>query len=194
MTFLEELALENERLKFENYNDLIENIDNYEYSFKIKRWAEKFNFSESEVKNEILRNKMFAMNFIKDPKKQNISEKVAQRLLGIKTLPQSGSKAIRFLEDGSLTNQKSYKATKSVDFIINGVYYTQKFTCGEGGAQDNQFQDVLYFLMCGSLKYKVGAILDGDYYEAKRETLKNYYLDNKNVKITSVDELRGEIK
>ena len=71
---------------------------------------------------------------------------------------------------------------------------TQKYTEGEGGAQDNQRNDVIDFLKRGSIKHKVMAVVDGDYWDSKyKAILIEEFKDNPNVKITSVTELTENI-
>ena len=81
------------------------------------------------------------------------------------------------------------KITKSADFILKGYYATQKYTDGEGGAQDNQRNDVIDFLKRGSIKHKVAAIVDGPYWDKYRPILREEFASNPNVWITSVTEL-----
>jgi len=108
--------------------------------------------------------------FCKDPSKQNISEKI----LGIQRLPVSGVNSIRFTPDGKLTGVKSIgvSKSKSADFLFNGIYFTQKYTAESGGAQDNQYNDVVDFLVKDSINYKVGAIVDGEYWDKKKRCSK----------------------
>lgn len=66
---------------------------------------------------------------------------------------------------------------------------TQKYTMEAGGAQDNQRNDVIDFLRRGSIAHKVGAILDGDYWDKERNTLRALFQNNPNVWITSMSKL-----
>ena len=103
-----------------------------------------------------------------------------------------------FNEEGEIVNQKTVSSSKSADFLIEGIYFTQKYT-GEntGGAQDNQFNDVVDFLTKGSIYYKVGAIVDGAYWEdmGNKEKLIENFQKNPNVIILSADDIKeGKIK
>ena len=102
-----------------------------------------------------------------------------------------GKNCVRFDREGNICSEKTIAATKSVDFIIENTFITQKYTRNQGGAQDNQFQDVINFLNAGSIKNKVGALLDGEYWEEKRSILKAYYKTNENVIILCMDDLLG---
>ena len=73
----------------------------------------------------------------------------------------------------------------------NGCYATQKYTDGNGGAQDNQRNDVIDFLKRGSIKHKVAAIVDGTYWDKYRPQLVQEFANNPNVIITSVSEITG---
>lgn len=145
-------------------------------------------FTFEEIKTKILEDNLVASKFCKDPGKQNISENLAAKVLGIKKLPSQGKNCIRFNDNGDIVSLSSGN-TKSADFYYNGYYATQKYTDGEGGAQDNQRNDVLDFLKRGSIKHKVMAIVDGAYWDKHRENLEKAFLNNPNVIITSVSEL-----
>lgn len=168
---------------------LDEKLDNF-----ILRWGDCFeNFSKENIKQEICNQNPYVIClFAKDPLKQNIPEKAIEEYFGIKKLPASGKNSICFDENGNITNKiKSKFVSKSADFFINGYYITQKYT-GEnkGGAQDNQFNDVITFLQYGSKHHKVGALVDGWYWiqGGKKQELKDMFYDNTNVIVFSADE------
>ena len=70
------------------------------------------------------------------------------------------------------------------------TYITQKYTRGNGGAQDNQYRDVIQFLTYGSKQHKVAAYVDGSYYtDEKRSELKRIFADNPNVQICPLGDL-----
>lgn len=79
------------------------------------------------------------------------------------------------------------------DFIYKEYYATQKYTTGAGGAQDNQRNDVIDFLKRGSVKHKVAAIVDGDYWDKYRDIIKAEFINNPNVLITSITEITERI-
>ena len=75
------------------------------------------------------------------------------------------------------------------DFLIGNTYITQKYTRSAGGAQDNQYADVVDFLSKGSKKHNVAAIVDGPYWDnSKRQELKIFFSDN-NVQVLSMDDI-----
>lgn len=144
-----------------------------------------------EVKEQILTNDLVAAKFAKDPGRQNIGEVAVNNLLGADK--KLGINQVRFDATGAMVSgPASTGCSKSADYFLDdGIYYTQKFTTGFGGAQDMAYHDVIEFLEKGSLLYKVGAILDGTYWDSgKRESLKRYFADNPNVVIVSMDDIK----
>lgn len=179
---------EKELLK-QNFSHLRNNLNSIEYLYKINNYCNKYGFDVEILKERIMNDDIIASFFIKDPFKQNFIEELITILLKVKKMPQSGKNCIRFNNNGDICSIKTTAATKAVDFILDGRYITQKYTRGTGGSQDNQFQDVVNFLNIGSRKNKVGALLDGSYWDEKRTILKEYYNDNSNVKILSMDDI-----
>lgn len=152
---------------------------------KITNYSKRTGIAEEIIVDDIKKNELTASFFCKNPTRQNSAEKIATYILGTKTLPSHGKNSVRFDANGNRCS-RAIGTTKSADFFINGYYYTQKFTTGEGGAQDNQKADVVDFLTKGSVYNKVGALLDGDYWERHIGELKEAFANNPNVKITSI--------
>ena len=178
------------KARLENIEDLRRNIDAFWVKEKIKNHVEAYNgiITETEVRQAILNNIIVASKFCKDPGKQNISEKLAIEILNVKKLPSQGKYCIRFNDDGDIISTSTGN-TKSADFIYDGYYTTQKYTNGCGGAQDNQRNDVIDFLKRGSIKNKVAAIVDGDYWDKYRPILQEEFKNNPNILITSITEI-----
>lgn len=190
MNFTAYVEQKKKEARLTNIEELRRDIDEAWVQEKIQNHVNAFNgiMSVEEVKEAILTNIIVASKFCKDPGKQNISEKLAAEVLGLKKLPSQQKNCIRFNDDGDIV-WESRGNTKSADFILNGYYATQKYTDAEGGAQDNQRNDVIDFLKRGSIKYKVAAIVDGSYWDKYRDDLKVLFANNANVLITSVTEL-----
>ena len=170
-----------------NSRDVVNKIENH-----MLRFEGVFN-SVDDIKNQILTNDLVASLFCKDPSKQNITEKLVAELLNIDKMPVSGKNCVRFNSDGDIVHANNAGVSKSADFYFNDYYITQKYTREEGGAQDNQRNDVIDFLEKGSKKYKVGALVDGEYWNKHRDELKDKFKDNNNIIILSMDEiLNGE--
>lgn len=144
-----------------------------------------------ELKEQILTNDIVAAKFAKDPGRQNIGEIAVNNLLGADK--KLGVNQVRFDANGEMVSGPACAGcSKSADYFLEDeVYYTQKFTTGFGGAQDLAYHDVVEYLEKGSILYKVGAILDGTYWNSgKRDSLKRYFADNPNVIIVSMDDIK----
>ena len=190
MNFIKYVEEEKRKIRLKNIEELRKDIDKGWVQEKIRNHVKSFDgiITEQEVKNEILTSLVVASKFCKDPGKQNISEKLAAQVLNLEKLPAMGKNCIRFNDAGEIVSE-SMGNTKSADFIYNGYYATQKYTMEKGGAQDNQRNDVIDFLKRGSQKYKVAAIVDGEYWNEWRENLKKEFENNQNVLITSITEI-----
>lgn len=112
--------------------------------------------------------------------------------MGYTKLPQNGKNAIRFDDEGNITNICNGN-TKAADFKHEDYYITQKYTADLGGAQTSQKNEVIDFLKRGSLQNKVMAIVDGKFWEeGEKESLKELFRNNSNVTITSISELTSK--
>lgn len=190
MNFTEYVEQEKIKARLSNIEEVRKDIDKSWVKEKIANHITAFNgiMTETEVREAILNNIVVASKFCKDPGRQNISEKLAAKVLNLDKLPANGKNAIRFNDNGDIVSTSAGN-TKSADFIYQDYYATQKYTDGTGGAQDNQRNDVIDFLKRGSIKHKVAAIVDGNYWDKWREELIEQFKDNPNVLITSVTEL-----
>lgn len=192
----EDIVIKREKeLREKNLCELRNNLDSSDNMLKIQNYAEKYGFSVDEIRDRIKTDDLVASFFSKDPSKQNFTEHLVAELLNISVMPQQGKGCIRFDENGDKCSAKKTGTSKSVDFLINNTYITQKYTRSAGGAQDNQYADVVDFLVKGSKKNKVAAIVDGSYWDSgKREELKKYFRSSSNVQIASMDDiLKGGI-
>ena len=182
------------KIRLANIDEVRKDIDKPWVQEKIKNHIEAFDgiMTEAEVRDAILTNIIVASKFCKDPGKQNISEKLAIEVLGVKKLPSQGKNCIRFNDNGDIVSTSSGN-TKSADFMYGEYYATQKYTDGEGGAQDNQRNDVIDFLKRGSIKHKVAAIVDGVYWDKYSDVIRAEFANNPNVLITSVTEITEKI-
>lgn len=182
------------KARLANIDEVRKDIDKPWVQEKIKNHVEAFDgvMTEAEVRDAILTNIIVASKFCKDPGKQNISEKLAIEVLGVKKLPSQGKNCIRFNDNGDIVSTSAGN-TKSADFMYGEYYATQKYTDGEGGAQDNQRNDVIDFLKRGSIKHKVAAVVDGVYWDKYRDVIRAEFSNNPNVLITSVTEITEKI-
>ena len=195
MNFIELVEQRKIEARKQNILEVRRDIDKSWVKDKINNHIQRFDgmFSAEEIRNQILENDLVASMFAKDPSKQNITEKLVSEILKIDKLPASGKSCVRFSESGELVSKSGASHSKSADFIIKGHYATQKFTTETGGAQDNQFYDVVDFLKKGSIHHKVAALVDGLYWEnGQKDKLIKEFEGNSNVLITSVQELLDE--
>ena len=188
--YVEKLKLEARK---QNICNIRKEIDSSWVKTKINTFITSWDgmWTAEEVKEQILTNDIVAAKFAKDPGRQNIGEVAVNNLLG--SDKKLGVNQVRFDAMGEMVSGPAKPGcTKSADYFLeDGVYYTQKFTTGSGGAQDLAYHDVVEFLEKGSILYRVGAILDGSYWSnGKRESLKRYFSDNPNVIIVSMDDIK----
>ena len=158
-------------------------VDDSDLWTKIENHVSKFDvwFTFDDVVLGINRDPIVASFFIKDPIKQNIYE--LSQLAYLKThgfpevvrLNNGGKKSISIV-DGEITPGPHKKdQMKSFDLKAGMTYFVCKYTKGSGGAQDNQYADVLKALACvreylakhPSSPHSFIFILDGSYYDDK---------------------------
>ena len=156
---------------------------------KLKTFKWRFGYKEDLVKRKISRDKMFAAHFAQDPKRQGFHEKAAADWLksipgidSFEVLPKGGVQALHITNDGEIRNQPG-NLGKSLDFHWRtrgvDVYVMHKYTKSSGGAQDNQFNEVLNLMkrFQGSNMQGVAliVIVDGNYYgKSKVDELNRY--------------------
>lgn len=193
MDFSKYVEQEKIKARLANIEEVRKNINEPWVQEKIDKYLISFDgfITKEEVEQSILVDRVAASHFIKDPGKQNISEKLAIQILGVEKLPSAGKKSIRFNDEGDIVST-AVGNTKSADFLYKSYYATQKYTVNFGGAQDNQRNDVIDFLKRGSIKHRVAAIVDGEYWDKWRDELILQFKNNPNVLITSVTEITNK--
>ena len=67
---------------------------------------------------------MFAASFVKDPMKQNYTEKIAEQLLQVKHLPNI---SMSFTKEGELCPHPAAENSKTVDFIKDFSSFRVKY-------------------------------------------------------------------
>lgn len=168
-----------------------EQIDNEDFVLKITNHAIKYDREYSEVKSKILTDDMYAEIFAKDPAKQ--INKVSE----FRNLPNS---AKVFVVGGKITSER-LNDVKSIDFVFKigdkNIYASHKYIkATNGGAQDNQYNDIRNFLRnCDKISsgndYYL-AICDGPYFDTKIKVL-NEDFGSSNVKALTIDYLEDFI-
>ena len=197
----------NEKIKtllLTSVEEVRDGIDARWMIYKITQYCERWNENFDEIKSKILQDVQFARFFIKDPKRRNVYElfaidyMVTELKKDVIKLSAAGSEA-RCLEEGQVVfGSSTSKTTKSIDFMEkrdgNIYYYTHKYIDADGGAQDNQFRDMVHFAN-EAKKYveqhqdNVHFILlaDGPYFE--RKDRKNKIYTGHRVTMMNINEL-----
>lgn len=149
-------------------------------ALKLRNYSEKFSIPIKFLVHKVLQDNLYANAFIKDPAKQSLHQRVAAEYImsincveDFQQLPAGGANARYICNDGVVRVGKNVGNAKSIDFywVFDGVVYyaAHKHTSDEGGAQDNQFNDLLLFLKNADksrlAKTVFLAIGDGDYYQ-----------------------------
>jgi len=177
MNVVEQLKQEARKL---NLKTIRSEIDEAWVAKKINNHLERhpyLNITFDEIKTSILSNDLIASFFIKDPSKQNFSEKMFATLIsnieGVEDFEDLSSSTDLYLKNGKLVRLANRPINlKTVDYLFeykgNRYICTQKYTNEKGGAQDNQYHDVATFLQNSiGLSKEDGiaiALVDGDYY------------------------------
>lgn len=172
--------------------DILRKEINYRWvSDKILNHLERnpyLEYSVEDIKEMILENDLVASKFIKEPGRQNMSENVIgdfiKNISCVENFINHPSNVNLFVVNGEITSER-VDGIKSIDYTWTTnnkkIYATQKYTNEAGGAQDNQFNDVINFMSnAGNNKeYLFFAIVDGAYYtDEKIRILKKYQTDN----------------
>ena len=198
------------RIIRENMDLVVKQYKNYDFQKKIIKYANKFGIPKEKIEEQIKNKDLTTLSiFAKDPSKQNFYEKTAaeyiKQIKGVKdfiNLSNSGENAL-FIDKDNVRKRSDFVGelpSKSVDFqwifIINNTkYYAfHKYIGEKGGAQDNQFNDILKSIVAArsnitSAKHKVLFICDGRYFiKSKIKVLANAII-NENHKVLTIDEL-----
>lgn len=151
---------------------------------KVTRWAVARGWDVAEVLDKVATDDVFASVFAKNPTRQTIHQRIAasyiEKLDGIddfKVLPAGGRDAL-YCVDGQVIPLDNPQGIKSIDFTWKytdeqgrtySVFASHKHTVDEGGVQDNQFNDVMGFLVEATKNTSDDvlfvAICDGAYYD-----------------------------
>lgn len=157
-----------------------------------EKYAEEHDVSLSYIRYKKRTNTDFLLLFAKNPTRETIHQAYAIETIK-KNLPYfssfcalpAGGKNAKYIIGGEIVGQEERKkaesAVKSIDaegtISLPGseihVYFSLKYTKDAGGAQDNQYADLISFLKEGAKSKEKDvyfvALADGEYYQ-KRET------------------------
>lgn len=150
---------------------------------RIATFISRFGFPESDVRDKIRSDDMFASHFAIEPRRQSFHEDIAAEWLdeldeirNFQNLPSRGKKAYYITSDGEIRQGMKPAPSKSLDFTwITGntrFYAAHKYTKESGGNQDSQFNEMRSLLehyMKGMATNTVLiVIVDGAYYTPQR--------------------------
>ena len=180
-----------------NMKDVLKNIK--EYQKNLEKYAEKFEL-EIEFLQQIVLEDIFLINqILKSPTKQNYPE-----FKDFKILPKNSTKSL-YIANGLIIDKNNLSTnnhTKSIDFqwkyLKFNIYATHKYTKESGGAQDNQYKDIISFLEHAKQHTKgenlFVAICDGEYYlkNNRLNDLKTKVL-NTNCVVCTIETLKKEL-
>lgn len=209
-----------DRIQISNLNDAVSGKYDKDIEKRAKNlykdWAyARNNYTEDafiQTSLDAVHNKeMFALGiYVKNDKKQNSAEECQTNylkdrfspLVDVKGLPKSGSGAL-FIKDGKIGKTKG--TTKSLDIHISytysgktlDIYGTLKHIDNNGGAQDNQFKDLILtnqeLVKNSNPDIYTITIVSGTYFRKdKIKTLQSY--ENDLNKFSLVDDVETVLK
>lgn len=200
------------KMRIENLKDVIKNPKKYQE--KLIKYSKKHNLEYEFLQQELLENIYLMNEMAKEPSKQNFHELVARdyilenykEFLNFEILPKKSKNGIEsiYLTNGQIVKESDLSTrnhTKSIDFKWEykgfTIYATHKYTKDSGGAQDNQYKDVISFLEHAKQninnKILFVAICDGKYYVGKRsDELRKSILNTKCI-VTTIYTLKKDL-
>lgn len=191
-----------------NILDKKNNKETHNLNKKIKNYLNRYYFDNNkfdELCKNIINNDFIASFFSKSAKKQNICEntqfeymKKYMNFSNLKNLPSSGKNCI-FIINGKekICCKNNIQTLKSVDFIEEKneikTYFFAKHIDGNGGAQDNQLDDLIECIKNSKFKYDINkkckVIISGSFYNNNKKLNKLKYYSNKyNIEIINLNE------
>ena len=173
-----------------NAQSVATNLQEKNINKKITTYAWRFGHNEDKIREKIRNDEMFAAHFATDPKKQKLHEIAAADWLSkipsiekFESLPSSGRGSLYVATDGEIQEGRGRAPGKSLDFrwFTKGktCIASHKYTDQTGGAQDQQFNEMIELLKrfrsCAQTDYALIVIVDGAYYtERKMQKLKSH--------------------
>ena len=194
----------------ENMKKVLEEYKNPDFQEKIDKYSKKFGLDKLNIEKRILGGDQLIISiFAKDPSKQNFYEKTAanfieqiEGVVDFKNLPNGGKNAL-YVDKDTIRRNDEFNGelpSKSIDFrwkfSVNNIdYYAfHKYINENGGAQDNQFNDVLKSIIAArsiksKSKHRVIFICDGNYFTKLRLKTLNTAVLNENHQILNINEV-----
>ena len=159
---------------------------------RIRTFTTNFGFDETEVREKIEDDFMFACSFAKNAKKTGFHEKAAGKYLkkfpeliqSFEFLSKKGKDAKYIDQTGSIVTgatRRNSNWSKSLDFMwtVSNTHIkcfgAHKFTGEQGGGQNHQRDELIellkFFKLCNDEKIVLFAICDGPYYNERNLSL-----------------------
>ena len=155
---------------------------------KIALRCAKYGFRRSRIIAELARSFVLCTEYCKSANRQRIAEKAQiknfnRNGLKVTKLPDTGHNAVRLM-DGELVYGnlgRLARATKSIDAQHGNDFLYLKWTVDSGGAQENQWKDVLDFIDAANRYIETHTddtrfviVLDGQFYKGNWARYKQY--------------------
>ena len=166
-------------------------LNNEDLSYKDETKSRELGFCLEHVRYLRETDPIFLRSYVKDPFRQNITEKAlkwfleAELHIEVRKLPSSGANALSIAGGGFLNPAHAQANAKTIDFhwecpiTHRKAYASHKYTRGFGGSQDAARQEIERFLTDGRIFTNVAAnnnvilfaIGDGSHYAGRHQEL-----------------------
>lgn len=190
---------------------------------RLINFAQRYGLDVNDVIYKAQNDDVFALGFVKDPARQNFHENFAAEYIknlpsvtAFEQLPKGGRNAktvISGMVVDYLQAQQTHKKQKTIDFefnIVNSdnrlikVYASHKYTKDSGGAQDNQYENLINFMEHAKDNRDKDvyflAICDGPYFQktdahglSKIERLNDMFYTNNKLKAITIEDIETTI-
>jgi len=193
ITYEEVYFLESMKSVHENFDNLPLTMDD-RVKERITNWCKKFDFPLSLAIYNYSIYEGFRFFWVIDPKKQDVAQIAFKNFItmiyGDGSIEQldSSNNTSKYCFGGAVLDKSVVKnvesETKTIDFKMTdltgrNIWIYHKRTSGNGGAQDNQFADVISFLKQASKSRDPMnvfiAVVDGTYYTKNKMLKLNHY-------------------
>lgn len=193
-----------------NIANLRNNINSNSINSRIMKHCQKFGRNFKKIKNKILVDDNFADLFIPVLAKQNFFELETFRYLHddlhypIHKMAPNGKEAL-YLSGGRIVSNPTINSTKSFDYKLmekrSTTFISQKYINEGGGSQDNQFNDIKYFLIQANKYFnadrgdlfksniKFMAIVDGEYFTKDKMNILNTLKRKNKIMVNHINDM-----
>ena len=182
MSFAKFVSGQRKKQIHNNINILINDISKQKLPryliIKLKNFINKYQLEDTieDLKKEIINDKYLQCLFSKDILKQNFCENcqyeyIRNHDVNISKLPQTGPESLRIYNNKIIKHNIGCNSSKSIDFEDDYKNYIfAKYIERAGGAQDNQYREVLTTInQCRDMEDYFIFLVDGKYFTTKRK-------------------------